>query len=132
MRHGKRGRRGWGSLILLALLSIGASEEPEVSIFFSPDSPDASSLFRDLKALRIKTRAVLLTERYLGTREPAEPFLATLQASGEVRVVDEEGLKEADRLKIRELPAVAVRRGKRTHVACGTRVDLKELLRCSR
>jgi len=117
---------------LFGLMAMGASEEPEAWVFFSPDSPDSSGIFRDLKALGVKTRAVLLTARYFGSREPAEPFLATLQAAGEVRVVDEEGLREAERLGIRELPAVAVRRGKRTHVASGTGVDVKELLRCSK
>ena len=118
--------------LLLGMLMAGAVDEPAAWVFFSPDSPDASRLFRDLKALGVTGRPVLLVERYTGTREPAEPFLATLRDSGEVRVVDAEGLKEAERLGIRELPAVAVRRGKRTHVACGTRVDVKELLECSR
>ncbi len=47
-------------------------------------------------------------------------------------MVDEEGLREAERLGIRELPAVALRRGKRTHVAVGNGIDVKELLRCSK
>lgn len=114
-----------------ALLGLGGTaEEPEVWVFFSPDSPDASAIFAQLEGRRV--RPVLLAERYLGSREPAPAFLATLKAAGGVRVVDEEGLREAERLGIRELPAVAVRRGGRAHVAAGTRVDVKEILRCSR
>src|SRR5437762_11409510 len=113
--------------VVVGMLMAGAAEGPEAWVFFSPDSPDATPLFAGLKALGMNGRPVLLVERYFGSREPAEPFLATLQVSGEVRVVDEDGLKEAERLKIRELPAVAIRHGGRTHVACGTRVDVKEL-----
>ena len=120
------------TILLLGVLAMGASDEPEAWVFFSPDSPEASGLFAGLKALGVNARPVLLAERYLGTREPAAAFLATLQAAGEVPVFDEEGLRLAERLGIAELPAVAVRRGKRTHVACGARVDLKELLACSR
>ena len=118
--------------LLLAFLGTGASEEPEAWVFFSPDSPDASRLFAGLKAAGVKAQPVLLAERYLGTREPAPVFLATLEAAGEVRVFDEEGLRRAERLGISELPAVAVRRGARTHVACGAQADVKELLSCLR
>jgi len=119
-------------LIVIGVLMAGPAEEAEVRVFFSPDSPDASRIFAEFRRLGFHPRAVLLTERYFGSREPAEGFVATLQASGEARVVDEEGLREAERLGIRELPAVAVRRGKRTHVASGTGVEVKELLRCSK
>lgn len=122
-------RTAW---LLAGALLLGASEEPEVRIFFSPDSPDASRLFAEARALGVTPRPVLLVERFVGAREPGAAFVATLQACGEVRVVDPEGLHEAERLKIRELPAVAVRRGRRTHVACGAGVDVKEMLRCSR
>jgi len=120
------------ALILAALGVTGAADEPEAWVYFSPDSPDASRLFANLKSLGIRTRPVLLTERYFGSREPGEAWVATLEASGEVRVVDEEGLREAERLGIRELPAVALRRGKRTHLASGTGIDVKELLSCSK
>ena len=120
------------TLVLAALGVMGASDEPEARVFFSPDSPDASRLFANLKSLGIRARPVLLTERYFGSREPGEAWIATLEASGEVRVVDEEGLREAERLGIRELPAVAVRRGSRTHVASGAGIDVKELLSCSK
>jgi hypothetical protein len=116
--------------LLAALLLGGPSEEPEIWVFFSPDSPDGAALFRDLGGLR--ARPVLLTERYFGAREPSAGFLSTAAAAGEVRVVDPEGLREAERLGLRELPAVAVRRGGRTHVACGTRAPVGELLRCGR
>jgi len=46
--------------------------------------------------------------------------------------VDEEGLQKAKQLGIRRLPAVAVVRGGRAHVATGTDADVKELLRCSK
>ncbi len=107
----------------------GGGEEAEVWVFFSPDSPDASAVFRSAAGLR--TRPVLLVERYFGDREPSEAFLATVRVSGEARVVDEEGLAMARRLGIRSLPAAAVVRGGKAHVAAGSRVDVKELLRCS-
>ena len=118
--------------LLLGMLMMGAGDEPQAWVFFSPDSPDASRLFSELRAAGLRVRPVLLTERYFGAREPGEAFLATLKASGETRVVDEEGLKEAERLRIRELPAAAVRRGTRTHVASGTALDVRELLQCSK
>jgi hypothetical protein len=118
---------------LLATLFLGVPEgEVTAWVFFSPDSPDASRIFAELRAASVPVRPVLLVERYFGDREPAEPFLASIQSAGEVRVVDDEGLREAARLSIRDLPAVAVVRGGRTHVASGTRADVKELLRCAK
>lgn len=112
-------------------LCFGAlAEEPVVWVFVSPDAPDATGVFEQLKGRRV--RAVLLVERYFGEREPAEAFLATVKAAGELRPYDEEGLAMARRLKIRRVPAVAVVRGDHAHVAAGTRVNVQELLRCSR
>lgn len=101
-----------------------------VWVFFSPDSPDASKILEALRGERVRT--VMLVERYFGDRAPAAPFLSTLQAAGEIRVVDEEGLAKARELKISRLPAVAVVRGGRAHVATGAGADVKELLRCSK
>ncbi len=117
---------------MLAGLVLGGvpEEEPEAWVFFSPDSPDAAPLFARLRGLRV--RPVLLVERYFGEREPLPAFLSTVGAAGEVRVVDEEGLRQAERLGIRNLPAVALVRGGRAHVACGDRVDVEELLRCAK
>jgi hypothetical protein len=117
-------------LLILTVLMMVGEEEPTVWVFFSPDSPDAGGIFRQLKGNRV--RAVLLVERYFGEREPSEAFMATLKEAGEVRAFDEEGLAMAKRLGIRRLPAVAVVRGDHAHVATGTRVDVKELLKCSR
>lgn len=118
--------------VVLGVLALAPAGETEAWVFFSPDSPDASRLFTELRARGIRVRPVLLPERLLGTREPAAAFVATLAAAGEVRVVDPEGLREAERLGLRELPAVAVRRGSRVHLACGTQADIQEILRCSR
>lgn len=117
---------------LLALAVLGPGEgELDAWVFFSADSPDASGLFRALEGRRV--RAVLLPERFRGAdREPSPAFLATIAAAGEVRVVDEEGLALARTLGIRELPAAAVRRGGRMHVASGAEAPVKELLGCSR
>lgn len=120
---------------IAAVLALGGAErhgreEPEIWVFFSPDSPDASRLLADLRGMQV--RPVLLAERYAGAREPSPAFLETVKAAGEVRVVDEEGLREAVRLNLSELPAVAVRRRGRTHVASGNRIDVREVLRCSR
>lgn len=106
------------------------SEDATVWVFFSPESPEAAGILEQVKGERV--RAVLLMERYFGAREHAAPFLATIRAAGEVGVVDEEGLKKARELGIRRLPAVAVVRGGRAHVAAGSGTDVKELLRCSR
>lgn len=117
--------------VAMLALTVGLpAEESIVWVFLSPDSPDASKVLESLKGERV--RAVLLVERYFGEREPAAPFLATVRASGELRVVDEEGLRMAKRLGVRRLPAVAVVRGDRAHLASGTQVDAQELLRCSR
>jgi hypothetical protein len=47
-------------------------------------------------------------------------------------VVDEEGLEKAKQLGVRRLPAVAVVRSGRAHVATGAQADVQELLRCSK
>lgn len=118
--------------LLAALLFAGPADDPgpRAWVFFSPDSPDAAPLFEALRG--VPTTPVLLAERYTGGREPAADFLSTLRVSGEVLVVDAEGLARAERWGIRELPAVAVERGGCVHVASGTRADAKELLTCSR
>src|SRR5262245_40430089 len=115
--------------LLAAAMLMGSptTEDCTVWVFFSPDSPDAARILNDLKGERVRT--VLLVERYFGEREPAAPFLASIQAAGELRVVDEEGLEKAKQLGIRRLPAVAVVRDGHVHVASGTQVDVKELLR---
>ena len=118
--------------LLVAVMMAGTSapEETTVWVFFSPDSPDASRILNQLKGQRVRT--VLLVERYFGDREPAATFLSSIQAAGELRVVDDEGLKKARQLGIRQLPAVAVLRDGRAHVATGTQVDVRELLSCSK
>lgn len=116
--------------MLLGLAAIGPAGEPEAWVFFSPASPDAAPLIRSFG--EVPVRAVLLVEDYSGGAEPSAAFLATLAASGPVRAADVDGLALAARLGIRELPAAAVRRGGRWHVAAGTDVNGKELLRCSR
>jgi hypothetical protein len=117
--------------LFAAALTIGTSapEEAQIWVFCSPDAPDASRIFSQLKGERV--RAVLLVERYFGDRAPSDAFLSTLQAAGELRAYDDEGLRKARELGIRRLPAVAVVRGGRAHVASGAGVDVKELLRCS-
>jgi hypothetical protein len=116
--------------LALAMGAAAPAGEDTVWVFFSPDSPDATPLFEALKGQRVRT--VLLVERYFGERTPAAPFLSTIQAAGEVRVVDEDGLAKARELGIRRLPAVAVIREGRVHLASGTGADVKELLRCSK
>jgi hypothetical protein len=120
-----------GAWAVLLAVAAGGDVEPEAWVFFSPDSPDASGIFRKLEGRRV--RAVLLVERLSGgLREPSAAFAATLAAAGEVRVVDEEGLRLAALLGVRELPAVAVRRGGRFHLAAGTEAPVAELLGCTR
>ena len=117
-------------LLAVVLLGAGGEEPPTVWVFLSPDAPDAAPLFKQLEGQRV--RPVLLVERYFGSREPADAFLSTVQAAGDLRAFDEEGLRMARRWKIRRVPAVAVARGDRVHVAAGTKVNVQELLRCSR
>jgi hypothetical protein len=118
------------SFVPLWFFLLLPAEEPTVWVFFSPDAPDATAIFRQLEGRRV--RAVLLVERYFGEREPSEAFLATVRAAGEVRAYDEEGLRMARRLGIRRVPAVAVVDGDHAHVASGTGVRVQELLKCSR
>ncbi|HEX7897731.1 MAG TPA: hypothetical protein VF950_08210 [Planctomycetota bacterium] len=116
---------------LMLALAVGAGdEETEVWVFFSPASPDASGLLRSFGDVPV--RPALLVENYATGLEPTEAFLATIGAAGTARAADDEAAALAERLGIRELPAAAVRRGARWHVAAGTDVDGKELLRCSR
>lgn len=115
---------------LVLAMAVGADGETEAWVFFSPTSPDASALLRSFGDVPV--RPALLVEDYATGREPSEAFLATIAAAGPVRAADDEALALARRLGIRELPAAAVRRGSRWHVAAGTAVDGKELLRCSR
>jgi hypothetical protein len=120
--------------VLLGLMAVGAvqdpSADPVVWVFFSPDSPDATRIFEQLRGRRV--RPVLLVGRYIGDREPSEGFLATLRASGEVRVADDEGLREAERLGLRELPSIAWRQGGKDHVAAGQDLHVEEVIRCRR
>ncbi|RPH40324.1 MAG: hypothetical protein EHM91_11245 [Planctomycetota bacterium] len=118
-------------MLALLALTVGVPvDETTVWVFVSPDSPEAGRVLETAKGERVRT--VLLVERYFGEREPAAAFLATVRAAGELRVVDEEGLRKAKQLGIRRVPAVAVVRGNRVHVAVGTQVDVQELLRCSK
>jgi len=117
--------------VVAAAFVTGPAEEPVVWVFFSPDSPDASRIFEGLRGRPV--RPVLLVERYFGAGEPSEAFLSTVRAAGaEIRVVDEEGRREAERFRIAELPAVAVEAGGRVHVASGSGLDVKEVLRCAK
>lgn len=117
-------------LAVAALAMGGPSQEATVWVFLSPDAPQAARILEAVKGERVRT--VLLVERYFGEREPTAAFLESVRAAGELRVVDEEGLRKAKELGVRRLPAVAVVRGGRAHLAAGSRVDVKELLRCSR
>jgi hypothetical protein len=100
----------------------------EAWIFFSPESPDAARLMR--RARDLGARPVLLSERYLGRRTPSRAFTSTAAAARDLRVWDEEGFALAERLGIRELPALAVRQGGSYHVVAGADADPEELLSC--
>lgn len=116
------------TLGLLLGLAGGTPPEAEAWLFFSPDSPGAAGLLEELRGIPV--RPVLISERFLGRTRPRPEFLATLRAAGETRVIDEEGLALAKRLDVRELPAVALRRGGCWHLASGTGLRVKELLSC--
>ena len=111
-------------------VSPAADSVGVIRVFFSPDSPDASAIFKQLEGHDV--RPVLLVESYRGPSRLKKGFLETVRVSGEVLVVDAEGLREAERLGITSLPAVAVTHGGRTHVAVGTNIDIGKLLKCSR
>jgi hypothetical protein len=118
-------------VLVMAVMTMGMPvDEATVWVFLSPDAPEGARILEAVKGERVRT--VLLVERYFGEREPAAAFLETVKAAGELQVVDAEGLRKAKELGIRRLPAVAVVRGGRAHVASGNRVDVKELMRCSR
>ena len=117
-------------LAAAALAALGPADDVEAWIFVSPKGPDVSALRRSFGDIPV--RAVLLVEDYATGGEPTADFAATLAALGPVRAADVDGLAQAVKLGIRELPAAAVRRGGRWHVAAGADVDGKDLLRCSR
>ena len=62
--------------LLTLALAAPLPEEPEAVVFFSPDAPDASALFRSFGDVPV--RAVLLVEDYATGREPSEAFLANV------------------------------------------------------
>jgi hypothetical protein len=115
---------------LLAGLASPAGADADAWVFFSPDSPGAAALLEGLKGVRV--RPVLVAERFRGRAAPRPEFLSTIRAAGELRVIDEEGLALAERLGIRDLPAVALRRHGTWHAASGASLDVKELLACGR
>jgi hypothetical protein len=112
---------------LAGILAVPPSKA-DAWIFFSPDSPDATRLMRWARDL--DARPVLLSERYLGRRTPSRAFTSTAAAARDLRVWDEEGFALAERLGIRELPALAIRHGGSFHVVAGADADPKELLSC--
>jgi hypothetical protein len=70
-------------------------------------------------------------EKEFGRREVIE-LLRKIAARGrEIGIWDVEGVELAKRLGVREVPAVAVRRAGRWHVAAGARADSREIERCT-
>ncbi len=109
----------------------GSSEpasEPDPAVlyfFFTPDTPDLAAAARAVRASGARVRPVLLADRFRGW---PDGFAAALPDLGELALVDEEGLALARRLRISRTPCFVVGR----HVAYGSKVDLKEMLTCSR
>jgi hypothetical protein len=126
-------KRMW-ALAGAALVAVAAAQErarPSDGLYFflAPTSPGIDRIAPALAGTAV--RPVLLVD---DLRAPLpDEFLAAVKALGrEMPVIDEEGLALARAFGITRTPClVRVVRG-RAHVACGSQIDVKEVLRCSR
>ncbi|MBI4564161.1 MAG: hypothetical protein HY716_05655 [Planctomycetes bacterium] len=121
--------------VVLSMAARRPEPRPDtLYLFFTLDTPELARTIRQARdACRIRFRPVFLLDRVpRGTFEPPSEFLQAIGEVGQdVLVVDEEGLAAAREFGVRETPC-AVRTGRRTHVAAGTRIDWKEFMSCER
>ncbi len=119
---------GLGTLILVAAAQERPTPPDGLYLFFAPDSPGLDRIARDLAGTAV--RPVFLGAPH---DDVPESFLAFSKALGrDYPVVDEEGLAQARKLGVSRTPClVRVHRG-RVHKAAGSRLNVKEVLECSR
>ncbi len=145
-------KAAWIAALLLAAVGLALAQDRrpprrdagvEIAFFFSDSTHDLESSARALKALRAKhpdlrIKPVFLVEDFGSIANPSAEFAAGIRelryAVGQdfaLPIYDEDGLALARRLKLDRLPAYALLvNGHRAFVACGTRVNLEELLQC--
>ena len=119
-----------GGAMLVLAASRPAPADPVLYLFFAPDTPDLALFLQEARRhADIPVRPVLLPDRLTGSDFPEELLRAVEALGQDVIVIDEEGLALAARFGVRSTPC-AVRTGRRTHKAVGTRIDWKELMTC--
>jgi len=118
-----------GMALAAAAAARSAPPEDRVYLFFATDTPDLAKVLLEARAQAGPAlRPVFLLDR--SESEPPDAFMEAVGASGlEFPVIDEEGLELARRFGVRATPC-AVRTGRRTHVAVGSKIDWKELMSC--
>jgi len=144
---------------IAAVLLLGAVQSPQPEMrastapengtlyfFFSPENAFSPAAAKNLSAIaqrqkgKIKVRPVLVVEDWSAWKKPTEdaPLYRTVRelagSNGppglNLPIYDLEGLRLARDWNLSRLPAfVLVAQGK-AHVVYGTRIDLRELLRC--
>ncbi len=145
-------KTAWIAGLLLAAVGLALAQDRrpprrdagmEIAFFFSDSAPDLEASARTLKGLRAKhpdlrIKPVFLVEDFGSIANPSAEFAAGIRelryAVGQdfaAPIYDEDGLALARTLKLDRLPAYALLvNGQRAFVACGTRANLEELLRC--
>jgi hypothetical protein len=141
----------WIAGLLLAAVGLALAQDlrpprrdagTELVFFFSDSAPDLEASALALRGLRAKhldlrIKPVFLVEDFASIANPSAEFASGIRelryAVGQdfaAPVYDEAGLALARKLKLDRLPAYALVNGQRAFVACGTRANLEELLRC--
>jgi hypothetical protein len=132
---GTTGMRKWlaGAGVAVLIAAASAQERPREAdglyLFISPSTP---GLERVAAGLGDRPVRVVFLPADLRAELPEE-FLDGVKTLGrEFAVVDEEGLALARRFGIRRTPSlVRVHQG-HVHVACGSKLNVKEVVECSR
>ncbi len=118
-----------GAMALIAAAQERAREPDGLYFFFAPDSPGIEAIAAGLA--KTPARPVLLVASYKG--ELPDSFVDAAKPLGRgFPVVDEEGLALARKFGVARLPCVVRVRDGRVHMAIGSKLNLKEVLECSR
>ena len=118
-----------GVMVLVGAAQERTKEPDGLYFFFAPDSPGIESIADGLA--KTPARPVLLVSSFKG--ELPQPFLDAAKALGrDFAVVDEEGLALARKFGVARLPCVVRVHDGRVHMAAGSKLNLKEVLECSR
>jgi len=137
---------GGAALLVLGGLALGGSPiAPQegantgtLHVFFSSEAVPALRAIEDARQAKVNVRWTLLLEDFALLRgEPPREFAEFVNALAKsvgdgfgLALHDPEGLALAERLQIARLPAFALVRNARAHVACGKNVSVKEMIAC--